>query len=143
MRLTCYKCGEMKELSEFYNSKRNTNRNNKSSYCIPCDKLRRLEYVRKNPEKARAYSTQYSRKNRAFFPDGLFELRLEEQGNRCAICNSDTPGGTGQFHADHDHLTQTPRGALCFYCNSALGFFKDNIEIMQAAIDYINKYTKE
>lgn len=143
MTLTCYKCGEIKELSEFYHSKRNTNRHNKSSYCIPCDKLRRLEYAKKNPEKTKAYNTQYTRKNRAFFPDGLFEETLKEQGNCCAICGSSDPGGKGAFHADHNHLTQTPRGVLCFYCNSALGFFRDNPEILKSAIEYLNKYTEE
>jgi hypothetical protein len=31
---------------------------------------------------------------------------------------------------------------LCHNCNVALGNFKDNSEILQAAIEYLNKYSE-
>jgi hypothetical protein len=72
----------------------------------------------------------------------MYEERLEEQGNVCAICKTDTPGGRGQFHADHNHDTNQPRGVLCHNCNVALGNFQDNPEILQAAIEYLKKYSE-
>jgi hypothetical protein len=67
---------------------------------------------------------------------------LKEQGGVCAICSTDTPGGRGQFHADHDHNTNQPRGVLCHNCNVALGNFKDNPELLQKAIEYLNKHSE-
>ncbi len=48
----------------------------------------------------------------------------------------------GQFHADHNHSTNEPRGVLCHNCNVALGNFKDNPELLQKAIVYLNKYSE-
>ena len=39
---------------------------------------------------------------------------------------------------DHNHLTGEFRGWLCHNCNRGIGVFKDDIIIMQRAIDYIN-----
>jgi len=83
---------------------------------------------------------EYNRAKRAFFPPDLFEERLTSQGGVCAICGAEEAGGRGQFHADHDHATATPRGVLCHRCNIALGHFRDNPEILQSAIEYLNKY---
>jgi len=73
-----------------------------------------------------------------YFP--LYEERLADQGNLCAICGTDTPGGKGQFHADHDHETNQPRGVLCHNCNIALGNFRDNPEILRAAVEYLERW---
>ena len=40
---------------------------------------------------------------------------------------------------DHDHTTGQVRGLLCDSCNPALGGFKDNIESLQKAIDYLKE----
>lgn len=64
------------------------------------------------------------------------ELWLE-QGGVCAICWDPSPEGRN-LAIDHDHSTKVIRGLLCDSCNHALGFFKDNIENMQKAIDYLN-----
>lgn len=38
---------------------------------------------------------------------------------------------------DHDHETDEFRGLLCHRHNLALGHFKDSIEELHAAIDYL------
>lgn len=57
---------------------------------------------------------------------------LESQGRRCAVCKDGTA-----VHVDHDHLTGKVRGVLCFNCNGGLGQFKDQIERLEQAIDYL------
>ena len=55
----------------------------------------------------------------------------------CEICNDEfelTP------YIDHCHETDKVRGVLCMKCNSALGLFKDNIDILKKAIKYIKKH---
>lgn len=56
------------------------------------------------------------------------------QHNLCAICLKEP----NNWHIDHDHLTNKVRGLLCGPCNMALGLFKDNIDNMQKAIEYLN-----
>lgn len=38
---------------------------------------------------------------------------------------------------DHDHTTHKFRGYLCHDCNKALGFFKDNIDLLKSAVKYL------
>lgn len=38
---------------------------------------------------------------------------------------------------DHDHITGKFRGFICVACNHGLGVFKDNIETLKTAIDYL------
>lgn len=45
----------------------------------------------------------------------------------------------GGWCLDHCHKTGKFRGWLCHDCNKAIGFFKDDAELMKSAIDYIEK----
>lgn len=70
-----------------------------------------------------------------------YDRLFAAQNGRCAICGTKEPGGrpdTNRFAFDHDHTTNTPRGLLCFRCNCGLGNFRDNAELLQAAIAYLN-----
>lgn len=73
---------------------------------------------------------------------------LKKQNFVCAICkkpeSAKSNNGTKikYLAVDHDHKTNKVRGLLCMFCNTGLGKFKDNIELLNAAIDYI-KNNKE
>jgi hypothetical protein len=67
-----------------------------------------------------------------------FDELLALQGGVCAICGTDKPAGNGKIFAiDHDHKTGLVRGLLCYACNVGLGFFKDNVGVMEKAIQYL------
>ena len=67
-----------------------------------------------------------------------YEKMLVAQNNKCAICKTTDPGGPGGiFGVDHNHKTGKVRGLLCSNCNTALGLFKDNKEMLCSAIKYI------
>jgi len=145
LTLNCTKCGEIKPESEFSRESKNTRRNFRRTDCKSCvytrQKKRAAEPgVREHRTKTRRV---WSRLNKYGFTPGLYEQRLEEQGNACAICKTKEPGGRGQFHADHDHKTGRPRGVLCHSCNVSLGGFKDNLEALAAAIEYLKKYSED
>lgn len=55
----------------------------------------------------------------------------------CGIC------GAMMKHLcrDHNHSTGKERGRLCHSCNVALGHFKDNPVILQAALLYLDLYS--
>lgn len=40
---------------------------------------------------------------------------------------------------DHCHITGKVRGLLCMKCNSAIGFFNDDINLLQLAIKYLKE----
>lgn len=62
----------------------------------------------------------------------------------CAICGesetakSPIDGAVKRLAVDHDHRTGQVRGLLCSTCNNGLGCFKDNIQLMKRAIDYLD-----
>lgn len=45
-----------------------------------------------------------------------------------------------RLFVDHNHETKKVRGLLCTNCNAGLGMFKDSIEKLELAIDYLNHY---
>jgi hypothetical protein len=46
--------------------------------------------------------------------------------------------GYNKEHAvDHCHVTGKIRGILCYNCNMGLGYFKEDIEIMKLALEYL------
>jgi len=65
--------------------------------------------------------------------DATFLALREAQDGRCAICQESVP----ILVPDHDHKTGKERALLCRECNLGLGHFKDNRQVMQAAIDYL------
>jgi len=78
---------------------------------------------------------------RTEYRETIYRELLKEQNGCCAICGR-TEDETGKKHAiDHDHSTDKVRGALCVGCNSGLGFFGDNIRLLQKAIEYLSQDT--
>jgi RNase P subunit RPR2 len=61
----------------------------------------------------------------------------------CPICKKPSiPYVTANLVIDHDHDTGNAREWICDSCNTGLGRFKDNIELMQEAIKYLKKHAK-
>ena len=61
---------------------------------------------------------------------------LENQKNKCAICDKDI---SEKRHLDHCHITGEVRGLLCPKCNWGLGKFKDDKTLIEKAIKYLEK----
>lgn len=59
---------------------------------------------------------------------------------KCPICEKTSiVGVTANLVKDHNHVTGKAREWICDSCNTGLGRFKDDIEILKRAIDYLNK----
>lgn len=64
---------------------------------------------------------------------------FKEQNGKCAICGIHQSELKKSLHIDHCHDEGHIRGLLCQQCNHGLGLFKDNILLLDAAINYIIK----
>lgn len=82
--------------------------------------------------------SEYIRKRKFNLEDNEYQKLLEKQNGRCAICQSDTPEKRS-LAVDHCHETDKIRGLLCSKCNTGIGSFKDNIQLLENAIAYLNK----
>ena len=127
----CYVCRKEKQLSAFGVNR--TRGDGVQTYCIQCAKERQTQWY-------------YKRKHGITIEDR--DAMLVKQGMKCAICKSPTQfqlnagklTNTGEFAVvDHCHTSMKIRGVLCGHCNTGLGAFKDNVETLLAAIDYLDK----
>ena len=64
MTKTCYKCNKTKNLSDFYKKKANTT-DGHSGRCKKCDNAMKNDWVKRNPEKRKAYEKKRNR----YYPD--------------------------------------------------------------------------
>lgn len=142
----CSKCKEDKPLTEFTS--------HRAYYCDSCkdpdyNKKYAKEYYQKNKERMRvsiaasqAKEDPIRRKERlkqstylrkyGITPEQADEL-LQSQGGVCVICKT-VPIKPS---VDHCHNTGRIRGILCHSCNVGLGHFRDDIELLLAACDYL------
>jgi hypothetical protein len=74
-----------------------------------------------------------------------YSALIAAQDNKCAICRQpETATRNGRVKAlaiDHCHATGEIRQLLCVACNTGLGKFKDDRNLMLAAIKYLDKYS--
>ena len=68
-----------------------------------------------------------------------YDFLLKKQKNSCAICNTEFKD---EPHIDHDHVTGNVRGLLCFACNTGIGQFYDNQDLLKKAINYLDAFSK-
>ena len=75
-----------------------------------------------------------------------YNRMLEEQNGKCKICKQEETckdpkhDRVRRLNIDHCHTTNKVRGLLCNDCNTSLGKFKDDISILESAIEYLKKY---
>lgn len=62
----------------------------------------------------------------------LEKIAGRERPDNCEIC-----GDFGRICFDHDHGNGKFRGWICHRCNTSLGLVKDNKEILNALIKYL------
>lgn len=62
---------------------------------------------------------------------------FNKQEGCCAICGIHQSELPNKLCIDHDHITGMVRGLLCLKCNSGIGKFQDNTELLGNAIEYL------
>lgn len=129
----CTMCKDTLSVNEFYLNKRSDGQQWYSSWCRPC-------------------TAQYSVDKRSLYlhriPLEKFQAMVAAQGGVCAICKRPP---RRKLTVDHDHdccpgyksCGKCYRALLCETCNAALGLFGDNVEWLQAAIDYLKEFDQK
>lgn len=132
----CSRCRARKPLVRFYRDR--TRPDGHSCYCNPCDALGTKEQAHRRKAKD---PEAYTAARRAYELDYYYGLSEEEyqrqyakQGGVCAICGQNPEG---RLAVDHDHITGRFRGLLCRTCNRGIGWLKDSIVLLEAAIVYL------
>ncbi len=103
------------------------------------------EYARNKWATNKAYRARQLLKSRAWGLNiTVDELQsfLREQGDKCAICGT-LFSSSRDTHLDHDHLTGKLRALLCRRCNHGIGFFSDDIGLLERAIAYLRSHKKQ
>jgi hypothetical protein len=65
-----------------------------------------------------------------------YNEKREGQKNICSICSKQMK----RPQLDHCHSTGKIRDFLCVKCNMGLGCFEDNIALIRAAHDYLERH---
>lgn len=107
-----------------------------------------MDHLKKiSPEKARFYYENNALKQRDKVLQKEFGITLEEYENRfeeqrgcCSICGEHQSKLKRRLAVDHDHKTGKVRSLLCGKCNTGLGQFNDDEELLVAAANYLRKY---
>lgn len=133
---TCSRCKVEQERTAF--STRGKGSSLLSSWCRRCVSAAQADRYRRNIDREReARRPQQWRRKYGIGPEQYAEL-LAKQGGKCAICGTTDPGrGREYLCVDHDHSSGTVRGLLCSPCNYALGQFKDDPDLLRAALEYL------
>jgi hypothetical protein len=92
-------------------------------------------------QRARGRKGAYQKENnrRRFVQLGVTpEQYAQMQTLPCAICGASADSQRyGKLHLDHDHKTGKVRGMLCGKCNTAIGQFQDDPDLLLHAITYL------
>ena len=129
----CRSCGIDKPFSEFSKEKRK--KDGLKLYCKPCENARFKAWREKNLEEIllKDRIKHYVRKY-GLSKEKALEL-VEDRNGICEICNEHK-----LLVVDHHHDTGMVRGMICSFCNSMVGYSRENPDILSSCIEYLRKY---
>lgn len=126
----CRYCNKEKDKNLF--TKNKSYKDGYATICLQCAK----EYAANKRKDINFLISERAKKFNTTF-DHIY--KLYDSQKICQICgNIDY---RRMLNIDHCHKTGKVRGLLCDSCNKALGLFKDNVENLNKAIEYLkNNY---
>ena len=134
----CKTCKEEKPISAFHKHK--GYKDGIRPNCVPCRRTyESISFHKHKHKKPYVYEDDKDKKlQRAYGISYQDYLDMEEEQNgQCNICGDTRTAGTKAFAVDHCHVTGKVRSLLCSKCNTALGSFRDDVAMLQRAIDYL------
>ncbi len=107
---------------------------------------RRRRYQDATPDERRRYidaavGRSLERKLKAV---GITEETYREYEERgCALCGVFASPNGRRLSIDHDHRTGAFRGVLCNPCNTGLGLYRDDPQLLRDAASYLEAFTNQ
>lgn len=110
------------------------------NYCKQCHSNYTTQYVKDNPEK-RSKDNPDRKFKRHKLDKIQYVALLNKYDGKCHVCKI-----KDATNIDHDHnccpgsysCGYCVRGILCNQCNTALGLFKDNTQIIKNSLEYLS-----
>ena len=144
----CSRCNTEQPNTEFYPSsyRRKDGTRALSSWCKTCTKNESFAYQKENPGKVREWGWRKHIKKKYGMTADLYQTMFQAQNGTCAICEQPETHlyrnkQIGYLAIDHDHATGKIRQLLCFNCNTGLGRFGDNADLLSKAAEYVKKHS--
>ena len=144
---TCSKCKVEQVLTEFH--KKRDSPDGHRPQCKSCRSEEKKRRYRDDPEFKAAHergNREGAYKRKFGINTETYENMLEACNNVCQICNKpETRSSRGRkaepmrLAVDHCHTTGKVRGLLCQACNTALGQFNDDTDLLTKAINYLKE----
>lgn len=131
MTKVCTKCKIEKPTTDYH--KDITTTIGTTSHCKTCKREYKKTYNKDNKHLTRAYKL----KIRYNITIQEYKSMLSSQDGKCHICGIHHTELPIALCIDHCHSTGQVRGLLCGKCNQGLGLFKDDIEALERAIQYL------
>lgn len=122
----CPNCKQTKPIDKFHKNKYRYD--GRQSYCAECLKILRRTTQRKS-DLLRKFN----------ITDTEYDQLLENQDGKCAICGNTNRSGN-RLAVDHNHDTGEVRELLCHRCNTGIGLFEDNSDLLERARNYLTKW---
>jgi hypothetical protein len=140
----CRVCGVAKPPSDFAGRrcKRCSSSYHKARYAADPErsKLAARRWRKSNPDGTRQRTWKYMLRQRYGITIADYMALLEKQEGVCAICRGpETYPGRERLAVDHCHATGIVRGLLCNHCNRAIGFLRENPEVVDRAANYLRQ----
>ena len=98
------------------------------------------EWRKGKAEKIKTYNWKNHLKRKYGITPQEYQLKFDKQEGKCAICGIHQSQLKHPLGVDHNHTTKKNRDLLCVRCNTALGSFQENIQILELAINYLKKH---
>lgn len=137
----CRCCGEEKDQSQFYLTLKTSRKGKKTRYFDRTCKKCRLKYNRayRSPVSAEK-RREYHLRDTYGIPAEMYDVLLAIQGGGCAICGASPEIDGCRLAIDHDHDTGKIRALLCRKCNTGLGNFREDPDLLRRAVAYLERH---
>jgi len=136
---TCTKCGISKPLFDFH--KRPETKDGRRTDCKECNRKQKQALWASLPKEERQKRNE---KIRLKYQYGItpedYQQKVKEQDGKCYICGNEANYNGKPLYVDHCHSSGKVRKLLCQHCNSGLGMFRDNPELLIKAADYVKEH---
>jgi len=131
---------KLKEYSKKYYQKNKAILKEKQKLYAEKTKGKTIDYKKKWREENSEKEYFYNLKGKY----GITEEQLEHIKNSfnysCMICGIEEKDLERKLCIDHNHTNNQVRGVLCSSCNLGIGNFKDDINLIEKAIQYLDQY---